>query len=311
MDESKKCFFCEAQSARFKFETQSRLDQTFFVFRCAQCGCLFLNPQPTAEELNLAYKDDYYGEGESKFAGPIEHLVQWFREARARRVARLLKPSQHILDVGCGNGRFLAQLIRQGFKADGIELEGNSAKRAAQVKGLNLHIGAFDEVDFKGQQFDAICLWHVFEHLPQPQRTLDKIESLLKTGGYLFLSLPNAASWQAMMAGPLWFHLDPPRHLFIPTAKGLLSELDRRGFVLKNIRHFSFEQNPFGFIQSWMNRFTQPREVLYEQLKGHGKHSVSGHKLAGAALATPALVLSILESLMRRGATIELVAHKK
>lgn len=309
MTSSRRCVFCQQDQASYGFSTSSRIKVEFDVWRCSQCGCWFLDPEPSGDQLAQAYQDDYYGEGAAKFWGPIERLVQRFRQARARRVSQFVASPAVVLDVGCGNGQFLAQLLERGFQAVGVELEGRAAQRAQAVPGLDLRLGPFSSQDFGTQQFDAITLWHVLEHLPDPALVLDQICKLLNDKGHLFLSLPNAASWQARVFLDHWFHLDPPRHLFIPTAAGLQAALEQRGFAIQQITHWSFEQNPFGFLQSLFNSMGGERDALYEQLKD-SQGSIRSRVLLGLG-ALPAIAWSSLESLARHGATIELVAQKK
>ena len=159
------CMFCEASNASFAYTASTRLHTQHKVHRCAECACLFLCPPPTDDELAQAYADDYYGEGTSKFAAPIERAVQWFREARSRRVSRYLKPGDLILDIGCGNGQFLTQMALRGYSAHGVERPGKAAERTAQLPNVHLHLGGFPHVSLNEHRFQAITLWHVFEHL--------------------------------------------------------------------------------------------------------------------------------------------------
>ena len=77
--------------------------------------------------------------------------------------------------------------------------------------------------------------------------------------------------WQARWAGPAWFHLDPPRHLFHFTASNLKRLLASVEFDCRSEHHFSLRQNPFGWIQSALNLVPWlPRNSLYALL--HRRH---------------------------------------
>jgi SAM-dependent methyltransferase len=52
--------------------------------------------------------------------------------------------------------------------------------------------------------FDAITLWDVLEHVPDPLSFLCRCYVLLKPGGYLFLNVPDLVSLQARILGKRW-----------------------------------------------------------------------------------------------------------
>ena len=62
-------------------------------------------------------------------------------------------------------------------------------------------------------RFDVMSLWHVLEHLADPDRTLRDCARWLTQGGLLLVAVPNLDSWQARVFRGAWFHLDPPFHL--------------------------------------------------------------------------------------------------
>ena len=225
----------------------------YTIDSCAECGASFLSPRPSDEALARAYSSEYYGEGERKFARPIETLIEFFRSARGRRVESLIQAPARVLDVGCGNGHFLRYLQRGGYQCYGVELDGKAADRVAQIPELKLHRGVFDASVFQGEQFDVVTLWHVVEHLPDTADAMSQLSRLVRKDGYLIFSLPNIQSIQSRVFLGRWFHLDPPRHLiFFPPAK-FIDEVEKRGFKIVRSNFFSIEQNPFGIQQSLLN----------------------------------------------------------
>ena len=159
--------------------------------------------------LKKAYEPSYYGETSEKFIPLIENLVDYFRAARARYLAKFLNSEAKVLDIGCGNGRFLSYLTKiDNFQLFGTELEGNSARRAALVKGINLKIGELGINDFQPQTFDAITMFHVFEHLKEPVEMLEIISQIIKKDGILLVSFPNIAGFQSKLFKGDWFHME-------------------------------------------------------------------------------------------------------
>jgi hypothetical protein len=72
---------------------------------------------------------------------------------------------------------------------------------------------------------------HVLEHLPQLERSLARCRELLCPGGRLFAAFPNPRALTALAYGRCSVVWDPPRHLVLPTTRGLLALLTRVGFV--------------------------------------------------------------------------------
>jgi SAM-dependent methyltransferase len=313
-DNASPCGYCGETRSLKLYPTRSIAQDQFYLNLCLNCCASFLSPPPTEEQLARAYDDSYYGRGEMKFTALIEKGLDYFRSLRARRVRRYIAPPARILDIGCGNGRFLGYLIERGFGAYGTELPGKAADRAAQIPQLNLKVGPLEDGDFSEDFFDGVCLWHVFEHLTAPKETLQIVGRILKPGGYLFMSLPNIDSLQSRLFKGKWLHLDPPKHLFLLGPKDLTTQMERLGFGLTKTRHFSLEQNPFGIQQSILNCLLSKREVLYEALKGNAVYTadysrctIMLQKVFYLSSFPLFALLAALEAILRKGGTMELV----
>lgn len=111
-------------------------------------------------------------------------------------IAGLIEPGQSVLDLGMGAGglgQFLSQ--RQSIVADGVSLNPAEAEIARTWYRQAL-VADLDRDDltvlFAGQQYDCIVCADVLEHLRAPQRVLAQCKALLKPGGRLLTSVPNA-----------------------------------------------------------------------------------------------------------------------
>lgn len=314
------CLYCKKEQSIPHFKTCDIFGDKYVIRNCLNCQAFFLSPPPNSEQLAQAYDDSYYGEKEKKFSSFIENLLDFFRRRRAQMIANTLPPHAKVLDIGCGNGRFLQYVQKQ--KSDtqiyGIEMSGKAAKRAAQIEGLQLKVGSLAKSDFLPNTFDAITLFHVFEHLQEPVFTLQTIQQILKPDGLFVLSFPNIDSWQANVFKGKWFHLDPPRHLFFFKPKDFVAEMQKYGFQEVQQCHFSLEYNAFGAQQSLLNLLFQKRELLYEHLKGnvsytkdYGRFNLMLQNLF-FKLTYPLFVgLDLLSSSFKKGATVEFVFRKK
>jgi SAM-dependent methyltransferase len=305
--------WCGGTESHFLYEMTSETGDRFSAYRCASCGVALLHPQPSPARLAAAYSASYYGATGRKFSGPIGAMVRWAQGGRARWVRRRLTGGARVLDVGCGNGGFVRQLRELGLQAEGTEWSEQSAGRARRESGVPVHAGDLLDLNLTPGSYDAVVLWHVFEHLPRPAETLAKVRELLAPGGLLFMAMPNMESWQANIFGPQWFHWDPPRHLHNFGQASLARLLEVQGFAMVTASTWSLEQNPYGFIQSCLNELGFPRERAYSVLKGIRPASRMTRLLDLAMLATLAplgVLAALAETAAGQGGTITLVARR-
>ncbi len=191
------------------------------------CGLVWLDPMPIPQDLAIAY-ERYYTHGEPDRAGlyklskavfgfATDALLLPFGIPLQRRRSELMflhraRPGK-LLDVGCGDGRFLARMAKRGWTVWGIDLDPAAAKIARDKRGLNVETASVEDLVAQGAKFDVITASHVIEHVADPLSFLDACRRLLYEGGKLVLKTPNVKSYGATKYGRAWRGLEPPRHL--------------------------------------------------------------------------------------------------
>jgi SAM-dependent methyltransferase len=310
------CPVCGSLAAHPRFAIE---DLAARIVVCTGCGSGRLHPLPDAAQVASFYPAAYYGDDGAKFRGPVEWAVRALGARHARFLARGLARGARVLDVGCGRGITLAALAERGCEAHGVEL-GPDALRGIDPRVQVRVAPALAAAGYPAGFFDLVLIWHVLEHLREPDAALAEAHRVLRPGGRLVVAVPNFASAQARWAGPAWFHLDPPRHLHHFPLSALRRLVVRSGFEIVAEHHFSLRQNPFGWIQSAQNRVPGlPRNGLYTLLYRRGPASAPppfaartrGALWLGLALgAAPALALAAADALLRSGATIHLDARR-
>ncbi|MBW4021687.1 MAG: bifunctional 2-polyprenyl-6-hydroxyphenol methylase/3-demethylubiquinol 3-O-methyltransferase UbiG [Proteobacteria bacterium] len=101
-----------------------------------------------------------------------------------------------ILDVGCGAGLLAEALAREGFPVLGLDAAPAAIAAAeAHAAGRNLPLryraGRIEELVAEGASFPAVTALEVIEHVPDPARFMNALQSVLQPGGLLFVSTLN------------------------------------------------------------------------------------------------------------------------
>ena len=95
-----------------------------------------------------------------------------------------------IIDLGCASGDFIASAKRS-FDCWGIDI---SETAVATARAINPEIShqilysAMMDYELPDRQFDALTIWDVVEHLPEPNDFLAKVVRNLKPGGMVMMS---------------------------------------------------------------------------------------------------------------------------
>lgn len=309
------CPVCDSTEAHLRFEIEGH-EQSVVI--CSGCGLGRLHPLPDAEILHDYYPDAYYGEPGVKFQALVEGMVRSVGSRHAAFLTAGMPPGARVLDVGCGRGVLLSALADRGFEAHGVEISEQAARGAEDWASIRI-AATLEAAGYPDAYFDQVIVWHVLEHLPDPRETLAAVHRVLKPGGRLVVAVPNFSSLQSRLTGAAWFHLDLPRHLYQFPLDGLKQLLERSGFEVGPAHHFSLRQNPFGWIQSLLNKLSfLPRNGLYVLLHRRGPKSVKPYTARTRAclwlflvLGIPlAVCLSLLETALRSGATVHVVSHR-
>ncbi len=306
---SETCEVCG--STRFLVEPLN--DERFCLRRCQECGTAWTYPKSSREELDSHYSESYYGPENVKFISILEKIVGWAANKRAKWMNGKIGDHSKILEIGCGRGLLLSSLAGLGHECHGTERSKLAARRAQKVPGLEIHTAPLDECSFQTNYFDLVILWHVLEHLDNPAHTLGRLCQLLRPGGILILEVPNLTSLQSRLTGKRWFHLDIERHLYHFPVGGLKRLLNANGFAVIEESTFSWEQCPFGVLQSFLNCLGLGPDTLYKLLKREISPTLPLkllHYSLAATLVFPAILFAALESVLRRGGVIRIVARK-
>ena len=319
-----RCPLCHGKSYEkiFSCMDADRVSQMVFeVVRCRTCKLVFTHPRLSEEDLNPWYRPLYHGWWQTREPRLFGMLSRLFQLNRSRWIIKHV-PKGTLLDIGCGDGNFIAFMSGRGWDVFGIE-NSDKYKHISQGVATETKICRHntDKWDHLFAPSNVITFWHVLEHVEDPVKTLRQAHNALKPSGLLVLSIPNFKSLQAALCQDRWFHLDVPRHRWHFTPETITRLLRRSGFFPIGLSHFSLEYNPFGWWQSLLNLSGCTHNFAYNLLKRRemptyknmfqGAYDMICSMILGILFVPIALTLAVGEALIRRGGTITVVARKK
>lgn len=140
------------------------------------------------------------------------------------------KKTGNLLEIGCGNGKFLQSAQGIGWQVTGIELSEKAVDIARQKYGVNVLKGPLEDTaqELKASSFDIIIMWGVIEHLQDPVGALKIVKSLLRKAGVLIIYTPNANSIFHRLARTVYF-----------STKGLIKFPMERVIIAMHVMYFT------------------------------------------------------------------------
>ncbi len=199
------------------------IEHPIFLYKCDNCG--FAPFLPIVSGTNDFYssitsaEEEYYVKDKWEFRRALRDITK--------------NECQSVLDFGCGSGEFLTRLSdKLDVQAYGFDFNPVGVSQA-KSRGYDLleDLSPRDEIRDK---FDAITMFQVLEHLEAPFETIENLKFLLKPGGILIVSVPDAS-------GPI-HHFEtaltelPPHHVTRWYGDSLQRCFSTRGFDVIDMR---------------------------------------------------------------------------
>jgi SAM-dependent methyltransferase len=221
-----------AFASGFDYELLTCSNEWHFV-KCVDCSHVWLNPRPAVAELGVIYPSTYYAYNYGKIS-PIARRAKELLDRRkiAKIVRSCARAPRTYLDIGCGDGRFLKVLERQGVSRSGLyglELDERVVGRLRDAGYPGVFCARVEDASSIPEDgVDLITMFHVIEHVDNPATVIRRIHDWLSPGGVFALETPNLDSPDArLFHNTYWGGYHIPRHwnLFTPqTISRLLTD---------------------------------------------------------------------------------------
>jgi SAM-dependent methyltransferase len=223
------CYNCGSSNT-----TEFAQENGFTLTKCAECGLLYVNPRPNAEEVDQAHKLGQHRGAEliqttgyydfSKVSSYTKTLKEIFGDGSVLKGKRWL-------DIGCGYGEFLEALNK--FSSNGVIAKGvePNLKKSAAARKKGLDVSYFDLAEHEGK-YDYISILNVYSHLPDPPKIIGEWRSLLLPEGQLILETGDTADL-SRNEHPQPFYL--PDHLSFASERIVTNILEKSGFEVVGV----------------------------------------------------------------------------
>jgi SAM-dependent methyltransferase len=241
------CILCggplERQASEL-FDTRFGLVGRYEARRCLHCSLEQIFPVPAPARLKSIYESHYNfgGEKNTLYTRLRERFLFSFLNRIWTRVDgdisfHRLWGAGRLLDIGCNEGRNLRIYARNGFQAEGLELNETAAAEARKA-GFSVHTCFLGEFDPAGP-FNVAVLSNVLEHSLNPRQMLRDVDRILTKGGQVWVSCPNSRSWLRAVFGRSWINWHVPFHISHFSSNTLGRLLADTGFGQVEIRQIT------------------------------------------------------------------------
>jgi 2-polyprenyl-3-methyl-5-hydroxy-6-metoxy-1,4-benzoquinol methylase len=231
--------------------------------RCDKCALIFARPMKSNIEI---YDQSYDTDGEFShllyraraLKSKGKKVLAWPYKTLLKYINRKGISPKNIFEVGCGDGHFVYFMKSSGYHASGCDVSASACRQAKELFDIDVIHSDFNDVTVPDESQDIILGVELIEHLGEPMEFLKTAYSKLKSGGYLFLSTPNAdTKWPFYWTDSRVSF--PPFHLTIWSEKSFSNAAKKVNFVMED-----FIKKPVPFRWEFMNcHYSLPR-LLFE-----------------------------------------------
>ncbi len=231
---------------------------------CKRCHHFFISNPADVGNLNGIYKILYKYEAHLA----IGNEKKWRANKTIQNIIEFIPINTLIVDIGCSFGFYLEAFRKFGYQnLMGIEID-EAAVMKCREKGFNAFQGTFSQWLFTesrklNTEQTCIILFHVLEHIQNLDMFFEEIKTVLKSGNYLIILLPNSESRTNKLFRKYWGWWQVPVHLHHFTIDSLSKLLSAKGFnIEKNVKRGADSLFWLSSLASFIGMKSKKRSIL-------------------------------------------------
>lgn len=310
------CPFCGNKLEKKYSGLKDRLmttKKTFSSSECTSCGVGILNPAPI-EDAYKYYPKNYLSSEEVDVQNTENEndLETKYRYNQYAFDFNLLKKPTKLkagniksyLDIGCGSGERVSFVAEQGckkaFGLDKFDFAKSQSKR-------NITIINSEILKYKPKEtFQVVSLFHVLEHLDNPQEVLAYInKKIIQHKGYLIIQVPNYGSFERHIFKNRWFSLDAPRHYWHFNERSLRQLLEKSGYRVEAVYQKNAALHSVTLVPSLFPELDIQRIWVHREW---GKTTKTTMMMLWAAATVMTIPLNLITNLFNRSSMLTVIA---
>ncbi len=185
---------------------------------------------------------------------------------RYEKVKNYFPDSGSMLEIGQGDGNFLKFIKKKYPRIDIAAYDKDKSSTARVKNSLDIKINDLNDGIIKGYKFDIICLFHVFEHIYDPNIFLSQIKQLMHSNSFIIIEVPSLfdpliSIYNCQDYIEFYFQ---SQHPFIYSHSSLNKVLSFSGFCLDSI--ISYQRYGLDNHLQWMSNGCPGGNSDYEKL---------------------------------------------
>ncbi len=197
---------------------------------CNTCGLVRSDPVASDDLLARLYAESSFNYSNEIRSIQVTYAraLGWLEQHIPRR--------DSLLEVGCGNGFFLQQARQRGWSSvRGVEPSADAVAHAPPELAGVIVEDVMRAGLFPPDSFDAVCLFQVLDHIPDPVDLLRECLVVLQPGGHILALNHNVCGWYTRLLGERSPIVDI-EHTYLYSPSTMHSIFDKAGFVDARVR---------------------------------------------------------------------------
>lgn len=242
-----RCPVCDSAGIHHVFNARDHTvtSESFGIWQCANCSVRFTQNVPGIDDIGKYYKSENYISHTETSKGLVNWLYLRVRKFTLSSKRRFIESETQqtkgmLLDIGAGSGAFVHHMKTSGWAVEGVEPDSGAIERAAREYQLSLKPSSA-LFNFEEHSFDAVTMWHVLEHVHDLHGYIKQIKKIIRSGGTVFIAVPNYTSYDAEHYQSSWAAYDVPRHLYHFSPAAMIELMKKHGFTVKKMQPMWFD----------------------------------------------------------------------